>query len=168
VAEPLRRALEPRARDGHDRQAGVERAHCLDDRLGVLVRGLGDGRVERAVRLDVMQRHPRRPDEAVHGADLVERVVAGLLRRHHQRPAPETHEVRESRVRADRDARRDRGGEARADRPGIARVEPAGEVRAGHLGEQRHVVAHAPGAIGLAGIHVEIDRRLGHRVRPDV
>jgi hypothetical protein len=43
---------------------------------------------------------------------------------------------------------------------GVTRVEAAGDIHAAQEREQARVVAHAPGAVGLAGVGVQIDGSL--------
>jgi hypothetical protein len=157
MAEPLAGAVEPRAGDGDHGHAGVECADGLDDRLGVSVRALRDGGVQRPVRLHVVQHRAGGAHERGEGTDLVERVVVGLLHAQRDRAAAEAGQVRETGVGPDGDAGREGRGEARPDRPRVAGVEAARQVRARDRGEQGGVVAHRPGAERLPGVDVQVD-----------
>jgi hypothetical protein len=90
-------------------------------------------------------------------AELVQDVVADLIRRQvHGAPAKAA-EVREARVRSDADPAPDAFGDGRVHNVRVTGVESAGDVGAGNHLEQGSVVAHRVGAEAFSEICYEIN-----------
>ncbi|MCY1239538.1 hypothetical protein D9M72_523350 [compost metagenome] len=80
--------------------------------------------------------------EGAQCAELVDDVVADLIRGQVHGAAAEAAEVREARVRPDADAAADAFGHSRVHDVRVSGMEAAGDVGAGNHFEQGRVVAH--------------------------
>src|SRR3954471_10968781 len=104
-----------------------------------------------------MQAAAGRTREALHRTRLVDDEVVHLLRRDPHHPAAKALQVRQRRMRADRDAMIDREAHGLADRPRITAMEAAGDVGRADVRHHLGVGAHLPRAVALAHVAVEVD-----------
>ena len=141
----------------------------VPDRPGDRPRELGavaEHREEGAVRLDVVQLAAGRAQERLERARLVADVGGGVVRADRHDAAAEAEQVRQARMRADRDAVTHGEGDRALHRQRIAAVEAAGDVR---RGDERHdllVVAQRPVAEALAEVAVDVEGPLGQALSP--
>ncbi len=164
------RKAEPRGRSDHgaagervQHHAAAQVLHRARNRVGELGI-LRSHVVERAVRLHVMQSHALGAGERFERTGLIEHEVVALLRGNLHRPAPESLQIGQRHMRADRNAVADSERNGAAQRRWVAGVEPARDVRRGHERHQCAIVAHGPSAVALAHVAVEVNRP--HRRTP--
>ena len=118
-----------------------------------------DRRVQRAVRLDVLESPARGLDEGLDRAGLVDDVVLDLLGADGHPPPAEADQVGERDMCADADAVLERERDGLPHHVRIAAVESAGDVRRRQERHQRLVVAERPATVRLAHVRVQIHPR---------
>ena len=112
-------------------QAGIDGVD-RGDHVARLPLVMGDGVVERAVRLDVAHRGARRGGQPLERADLVDHVGHQVGAGHVHVAAAEAGQVAVGHVRADHHATLGRAAQGLQDAGGVAGMEAAGHVGAGH------------------------------------
>jgi hypothetical protein len=120
--------------------------------------------VERAVRLDVLQRHAGQPREFAQRAELVDHVVHQLVGRCIDMAAPEAHEVAKARVRADAHAVFPGQQHRLAHDVRITRMKACGDIGRADQRHQFlvHTIADGPWTEAFAHVGVQINQRLLH------
>jgi len=108
-------------------------------------------------RADLIVTASRGTRERLNRTRLVHDEVVHLLRRDLHHAATKALQVRQRRMRADRDAVVEREAHRFPDRRGIAAVEAAGDVRRADVRHDLGVGAHLPGAVALAHVAVDVD-----------
>ena len=114
------------------------------------------------MRLHITDLCTRGGGETLERSDLVDDVGGKIGGRDVHVASPEAREVRIGDMRTDRDAALGGGLHGAQDADRIAGVEPAGDIGARDDLEHRRVIAHAPCAVALAEVAVEIDRVHAH------
>ena len=164
IPQLARQAVEARLRHA------VQRKRRLDD-LQRLDQGTGQDfvachvHVERAVRLDVLQRDTGQPSELAQRADLVQHLVDEFGGRCIEVAAPEAHRIPKARVRTDADTVRLRAFHGPPHDVRVARMKSRGDIG---RADQRHqllvdVVTDLPRAEALTEVGVQVNASLHAR-----
>ena len=112
------------------------------------------------MRLDVHEMQPQRACDRVHGADLVQQVLAQIVRPELDRFSSKTRAVGIRGVRTHGDVVSGGGAQGGRDDARIACMKPTGDIGGGDVMEDRFIVATTPGAERLSHICVEVDAQL--------